>query len=55
MDCSISGIFTLFVAFWLYLNMFQTLKLLFLLAIPTMITGRYMLSRIAEKRKISNK
>lgn len=53
--CSLGGIFTLFVAFWLYLNMFQTLKLLFLLAIPTMITGRYMLSRIAEKRKISNK
>jgi len=53
--CSLGGIFMLFVAFWLYLNMFQTLKFLFLLAIPTMVSGRYMLSRIAEKRKTSSK
>jgi len=52
---SLGGILLLFVGFWLYLNMFQTLKLLFVLAIPTMITGRYMLSHIAEKRKSSSK
>merc|ERR1712071_130289 len=51
---SLGGILLLF-GFWLYLNMFQTLKLLFVLAIPTMITGRYMLSHIAEKRKSSSK
>jgi len=47
----LGGIFTLFASFWLYLNMFQTLKLLAILALPTFITGNYMLTTIANKRK----
>lgn len=48
---SLGAIFGLFLSFWLYLNMFQTLKWLAILAVPTFISGNYMLTQIASKRK----
>ncbi|KAI9556768.1 hypothetical protein GHT06_016559 [Daphnia sinensis] len=52
---SIGGIFVLFVSFWLYLNMFQTLKLLVVIAIPAFVSGNYMLTQIAAKRRGATK
>lgn len=49
------GIFVLFVSFWLYLNMFQTLKWLAVLALPAFVSGNYMLTQIAAKRKNTTK
>ena len=47
---SIAAIYGLFLCFWLYLNMFQTLKWLAILAVPAFITGHSMLTSIAAKR-----
>nr|CAG4649276.1 EOG090X04WQ [Scapholeberis mucronata] len=47
---SIGAIFGLFICFWLYLNMFQTLKWLAILSLPAFVSGNYMLTDIASKR-----
>nr|CAG4641640.1 EOG090X04WQ [Eurycercus lamellatus] len=52
---SIGAIFGLFICFWLFLNMFQTLKWLAILALPAFISGNYMLTQIAAKRKQNTK
>ncbi|KAF2356958.1 Dolichyl-diphosphooligosaccharide--protein glycosyltransferase subunit Swp1 [Trinorchestia longiramus] len=51
----IGAIFGLFVLFWLQLNMFTTLRYLFIVGVATFYCGNSMLSRIAAARKENNK
>ncbi|KAK3583197.1 hypothetical protein CHS0354_025714 [Potamilus streckersoni] len=47
----LGAIFGLYYCYWHYLNMFQTLRYLGILSIPTFIFGNRLLSGIAAKRK----
>ncbi|KAL8582854.1 hypothetical protein ACOMHN_042687 [Nucella lapillus] len=47
----LAGIFGLYYCYWTQLNMFQTLRYLGVLAIPTFLFGNRLLSGIASKRK----
>lgn len=47
----LAGIFGLYYCYWTQLNMFQTLRYLGILAIPTFLFGNRLLSSIASKRK----
>lgn len=48
---SLAAIFGLYYCYWVQLNMFQTVRYLGLLALPTFIFGNRLLSGIASKRK----
>ncbi|XP_041361484.1 dolichyl-diphosphooligosaccharide--protein glycosyltransferase subunit 2-like [Gigantopelta aegis] len=47
----LAGIFLLYYCYWTNLNMFQTLRWLSILAIPTFLFGNRLLSALASKRK----
>ncbi|XP_062570378.1 dolichyl-diphosphooligosaccharide--protein glycosyltransferase subunit 2-like [Saccostrea cucullata] len=47
----LAGIFGLYYLYWVQLNMFQTIRYLGALALPTFIFGNRLLSGIASKRK----
>ncbi|XP_076457036.1 dolichyl-diphosphooligosaccharide--protein glycosyltransferase subunit 2-like [Babylonia areolata] len=47
----LAGIFGLYYLYWTQLNMFQTLRYLGILAVPTFLFGNRLLSGIASKRK----
>jgi oligosaccharyltransferase complex subunit delta (ribophorin II) len=49
----LAGIFVVYYFFWLQLNMFDTLKLLTVLSIPTFLAGNRMLKQIAGANKQS--
>jgi len=48
---SLAAIFGLYFLYWTHLNMFDTLKYLSLLAVPTFLFGNRLLSSIAARRK----
>lgn len=48
----LAGIFGLYYCYWTHLNMFQTLRYLGILAVPTFLFGNKLLSGLASKRKI---
>ena len=52
LPCSslVSGIFLLYYCYWTNLNMFQTLRWLGILTIPTFLFGNRLLSALASKR-----
>lgn len=49
----LAGIFVVYYLFWVQLNMFDTLKFLTLISIPTFLAGNRMLKRIAQANKES--
>jgi len=46
----LSAIFALYFMYWTHLNMFETIKYLCVIAVPTFILGHQLLSSIAAKR-----
>jgi oligosaccharyltransferase complex subunit delta (ribophorin II) len=48
---SLGGIFVVYYLFWWKLNMFDTMKLLALLSVPTFLAGNRMLKRIASSNQ----
>jgi oligosaccharyltransferase complex subunit delta (ribophorin II) len=46
----VAAIFGLYYCYWTHLNMFQTLRWLGILALPTFFFGNRLLSSIASKR-----